>query len=151
MSVTAYQLASRYIGVTERSGLVDDHPFILAWLQQCDRSIVDDEIPWCAAFAHHIAWLLDLPRSRSLAARSWLSVGRVVESDLAAIGFDVVILKRGSGLQPGPEVVKAPGHVGYFSGWSQDRLQVLVLGGNQGNSVNISLFPAANVLGIRRL
>jgi hypothetical protein len=67
----------------------------------------------------------------------------------AEIGFDVVIFKRGSGNQPGPDVIEAPGHVGFFAGREGNR--VLVLGGNQSDSVNVSRYPSRRLLGIRRL
>ena len=64
--------------------------------------------------------------------------------------FDVVVLKRGTGNQPGPEVTSgAPGHVGFFAGLERDR--VLVLGGNQSNGVCVQSFPVSDVLGVRRL
>jgi len=72
----------------------------------------------------------------------------------ARVGFDVVILKRGSGDQPGPEVIKAPGHVGFFAGLDPaiDTFEnVLVLGGNQGNTVSVRPYPKDRLLGIRRL
>jgi hypothetical protein len=61
-----------------------------------------------------------------------------------------VILKRGSGIQPGPEVTRgAPGHVGLYAGIEGEN--VLVLGGNQGNAVSLQRFQMKNVLGVRRL
>ncbi|MCL2915995.1 hypothetical protein L2725_19835 [Shewanella corallii] len=61
----------------------------------------------------------------------------------------MVILKRGKGAQPGPDVIKAPGHVGFFAGF--DGNDVLVLGGNQSDEVNVGRYPASKLLGIRRL
>ena len=75
----------------------------------------------------YVGWLLRLPRSKSLRARSWLTVGRPVAIDEAEAGFDVVILKRGKAKQPGPDVIEAPGHVGLFTG--REGNFVLVLGG----------------------
>jgi len=40
-----------------------------------------------------------------LAGRSWLAVGRPVNLKEAEAGFDVVILKRDDGPQPGPDVI----------------------------------------------
>jgi hypothetical protein len=61
----------------------------------------------------------------------------------------VVILKRGDGPQPGPEVLQAPGHVGLFHGL--DAGGVRLLAGNQGNAVTVATFPRDQVLGVRRL
>ncbi len=156
LEVTAYQLASRYLGIAELPGAADS-PWIRAWLMAVgiDGSDAADDIPWCAAFVNHIAWLLDLPRPahNPAAARRWLTVGRPLDVEEAAIGFDVVILARGGGHQPGPDVLDAAGHVGFFAGRA-DMLGtpgVFVLGGNQADAVSTSRFLMPRVLGIRRL
>lgn len=148
MTVTAYTLAERFVGTTETPG-VASNPLVLAMLRLDADWTSGDDVPWCSAFANFIAWLLRLPRSKSLSARSWLMVGTPVSLADARPGFDVVVLQRGKGKQPGPEVLDAPGHVGLFAGL--DGAAVLVLGGNQGDRVSIERFPAAAVLGVRRL
>jgi uncharacterized protein (TIGR02594 family) len=152
MDVTAYDLAERFVGLREAKGPTSN-AHVLAMLQLDAGWPVDDEVPWCSAFANYIAWLLRLPRSKNLAARSWLQVGSVVErwSENAQRGFDVVILKRGGGDQPGPEVLAAAGHVGFLSGIEVDADLVWVLGGNQNDSVSLACFKADRVLGVRRL
>ena len=146
--ITPYHIAQRFEGIQEVSGKTAN-PQILAMLQLDNRWPSDDSVPWCSAFCNHVAWLLRLPRSKSLRARSWLNVGRHIEIPDAVVGYDVVILKRGSGEQPGPETIDAPGHVGFFAGFKNGA--VLVLGGNQSDSVNIREYSVARVLGIRRL
>lgn len=148
IEITAFELAQRFVGIKEVNGTASN-PSILAMLQLDEKWPTDDEVAWCSAFTNWIAWLLRLPRSKSLAARSWLNVGLPVQLPEAAAGFDVVILKRGEGAQPGPEVIAAPGHVGFFAGLTTTT--VLLLAGNQGNSVSVASFPRANVLGVRRL
>ena len=51
------------------------------------------------------------------------------------MGFDVVVLRRGKANQPDPDVIDAPGHVGLFAG--REGSKILVLGGNQSDSVNV--------------
>jgi len=149
MNLTPYDLAQRFAGdVKEITGAAAE-PAILWFLSSCNRDAKSDEIPWCSAFVNRIAWLCRLPRSKSLAARSWLQVGTPISLDAARPGFDVVIIKRGEGAQPGPEVLAAPGHVFFFAGL--EGAFILGLGGNQSNAVNISRFPAASLLGVRRL
>jgi uncharacterized protein (TIGR02594 family) len=149
MDVTLFSLAQRYIGVRELKGL-HSHPLILWWHSLCNLQDTSDEVPWCSSFLNGIAWELRLPRSKSAAARSWLTVGIPITTSAAIIG-DVVILKRGDGEQPGPEVTSgAPGHVGLFAGWT-DQGRVLLLGGNQSNEVSIAAHPASAILGVRRL
>src|SRR5260221_117980 len=107
--MTLYQLAERFVGeVRERPSLADD-PFIL-WALECvlpAAADLHDEIPWCSAFLNRLAWLARLPRSKSAAARSWLQVGLPIALEAAVAESDVVILKRGAGAQPGPDVIAA--------------------------------------------
>ena len=152
-SVTCLSLARRFIGLAEVPGAVAN-PAILAMLRLDNAWPSDDSTAWCSAFVSYIAWLLDLPRSKSLAARSWLPIGWPVDIMGAEPGFDVVVLKRGGGNQPGPEVTAfAPGHVGFYVGRRADftHPNVLVHGGNQADSVSTESVPLAQVLGIRRL
>jgi uncharacterized protein (TIGR02594 family) len=146
MNVTAFDIAQRFVGVKEVAGPTAN-PTVLAMLQLDGAQVSDDAVPWCSAFANYVAWLLRLPRSKSLRARSWLLVGTPVERQNAVAGFDVVILNRGG--PQDPTVVDAQGHVGFFAGWAPDN--VLILGGNQGDSVSVRAFPTAQILGIRRL
>ena len=145
---TAFDIAQRFVGIKEVGGSVDN-PQIMAMLKLDNDWPEADEVPWCSAFANYVAWLLRLPRSKSLRARSWLQVGRGILLDNAAPGYDVVILKRGKGEQPGPEVINAPGHVGFYAGRFGDFVEVL--GGNQSDTVKISRYPVKNILGVRRL
>lgn len=101
-----------------------NHPLTVWWHSLCNLRETPDEVPWCSSFLNGVAWELRLPRSKSAAARSWLEVGVPIVWGKAAPGFDVVILKRGEGDQPGPEVLAAPGHVGLFAGWERDRKTV---------------------------
>lgn len=147
---TAYDLAMRHVGIREFSG-DKDHPLVQWWLSLCGYDLdTHDEVPWCSAFVNGMAWLLNLPRTKSAAARSWLALGTPIISltDCRA-AYDVVILKRGGGDQPGPDVLQAQGHVGFFAGFQGGNL--LILGGNQSNGVQIDSFPRERLLGIRRL
>lgn len=151
MDITLHTIARRFLGLHETSG-AESTPMILAMLRLDQAWPGADEVPWCSAFVNYCAWLLDLPRSRSLSARSWLAVGVPTSIAIQPRGFEVVILKRGSGLQPGPEVLQAPGHVGCFLGIDpQNPAHILVLGGNQGNAVSIAPFRADQILGLRSL
>ena len=148
--MTLFTHAQRYVGeVQERPG-EKDHPLIVWWLSLCRMGFdAHDEVPWCSGFVNGMAWDLRLPRTKSAAARSWLAIGTAVVPEFAKAEADVVILKRGGGNQPGPDVLAAPGHVGLFAGL--EGTTVLVLGGNQGNGVTIARFSRDQVLGIRRL
>ncbi len=143
----AFDLAQRYAGIKEVGGSMDN-PMILAMLRLDNEWPQNDEVPWCGALMNYICWLARLPRSKSLMARSWLIVGKGITLDEAEPG-DVIILKRGTGDQPGPEVLKAPGHVGFYAGRFDGFIEVL--GGNQSDTVKVSRYPAKRLLGVRRL
>lgn len=151
INITPLGLAQRFVGIRETVG-PDSNPQILAMLRLDDEWPKTDATPWCSAFVNYIAWLLNLPRSRRLNARSWLAVGQPVPLDQARPGFDVAVLTRGKPPQPGPEKLDAPGHVGFFAGFAGiNRSKILVLGGNQGDTVSIAEYPAERLLGVRRL
>lgn len=143
MALTAFDLASRYIGIREIGG-EKDHPLIQWWLSLCSFSTeVHDEVPWCSAFTNGIAWELRLPRSKSARARSWLNCGRAIGLHEAQVGWDIVILNRGGTMDA--SIIEAPGHVGFFAG------PRMLLAGNQGNAVSVAPFDPTLVLGVRRL
>ena len=142
-----FDLAQRFVGTDEVAGTVDN-PQIMAMLKLDNRWPQNDEVPWCSAFANYIAWLARAPRSKNLRARSWLEVGYGIDMKDAEPG-DVIVLQRGTGEQPGPAVLDAPGHVGFFAGTFAGYIEVL--GGNQGNTVKVSRYPAGRLLGVRRI
>jgi len=149
MELTAFDLAQRYTGIQELPG-GKNHPLIVWWLSLCGFGMESaDEVPWCSAFVNGITWELRLPRSKSALARSWLNVGSPISLSQAAIGFDVVVIQRGTAPQPGPEVLQASGHVGFFAGLEGDFISIL--GGNQGNAVTVDRFSKNRLLGVRRL
>ena len=144
---TALECARQYLGVTEVPGH-QSNPAILAMLKLDNDWTTDDATPWCAAFVNWVAFNMGLERSKSLRARSWLNVGQPVELEQSN-GNTVVIFSRGSGKQPGPEVIAAPGHVAFLESYDDDT--VTVLGGNQGDKVSIKTYPRRRILGVRRL
>lgn len=148
LDTSAFELAARMIGRKEIPGKMSD-PLILAMLKLDADWPEDDRVAWCSAFPNFVCYLLDLPRSKSLRARSWIRVGIPVLLEDAIIGSDVVVFKRGWGDQPGIEVIKAPGHVGFYAGRDGDFVRSL--GGNQSNEINISPFMEKNLLCVRRL
>jgi uncharacterized protein (TIGR02594 family) len=153
-------VAAEYLGRKEVIGPKSD-PAILAMLQLDNKWPTDDATPWCSAFVSWCAYHAGYERSTSLRARSWIGVGH--EEWTAGSGFafdfsnlmvgDVLIFSRGR-WSPGPEVIKAPGHVAFFTGkWGTvgDDVGMDVLGGNQGNKVSIKTYRASRLLAVRRL
>ena len=147
LKITPLDLAKRFQGIKEVPGATSN-PQILSMLRLDAEWPADDSVPWCSGFVNYIAWLLGLHRTKSLRARSWLNE-KIVPISEAAPGFDLVVLKRGGGNQPGPDVINAPGHVGFFDRFDGD--YVWIWGGNQSNTVNVSKYKRSRILGIRRL
>lgn len=150
---TAAHAAKRLIGLREQRG-DKDNPLIVGMLQTFASWVNDDETAWCGAFAGFIAHLLGFStpgpeRWRALQARRWLTVGYDVSDPSAWNGDCVVVLSRGRGRQPGPEVLDAKGHVGFYDGHDDD--VVWLVGGNQGNRVGRKAYPRSRILGVRRL
>lgn len=151
IQTSAYEIATNYIGVKEIAGTVQNNPLIMAMHHVTASWVKDDETPWCSSFVNWICFQLQphVPMSRNAAARSWLNIGNMVPLSGAERGFDVVVFQRGDGIQPGPTVLNAPGHVAFFDEVVGDKVKVL--GGNQGNTVNVATFPISRILGVRRL
>ena len=132
-------------GLKEIPGPVDN-PTIVAWFKEIGFSEVqDDETAWCSCCLNVMAKRAGLEYSGKLTARSWMQTGK--STDDPHIG-DVVVFWRGqkTGWQ---------GHVGLFAGYTSDKKQIYVLGGNQGNMLTIRASPvsalAFGLLGFRQL
>lgn len=161
--MTLFDLGQRFIGYLQEKPGIQDHPYIRFAHSLTTLGESPDSVPWCSSWLNSIAWLLRLPRSKSAAARSWLTVGIPIASLFEAkVGYDVIVLNRGGSADP---TVAGPGHVGIFAGIEahdqtivraldvrpDSAKYVLVLGGNQADSVSIARFKASEILGIRRL
>lgn len=131
-------LARAYIGVREIKGPRHE-PRILKWWTAIKAPFRDDETPWCGAFVGGVLSQAGLPIvAGGAAARNWLKLPSKLTKP--AVGC-VVVFWRGS--RDG-----ASGHVGFVVG--EDRAgNLMVLGGNQGDAVNIKPFSRARVLGYR--
>ena len=106
-------------------------------------------IEWCAAFVNRVLEtsgqhsVETLGLGNHLMARSYLKYGDMILEDEVKHG-DILIFKRGRN--------SYQGHVGFYVGTEiiKGRKYYRVLGGNQSNEVNISLYPEYKLLGIRR-
>ena len=150
LHTTALELAQNLFRDVREVPGPDDHPMIMAALGMVAAWPAHDEVPWCSALPYMACTGLGLPvpARDGLRARSWLTVGSPVALEDARVGFDLVVLSRGEN-QPGPEVLDAPGHVGFYHGIHGGK--VLIWGGNQSDSACLDYFPTSRILGIRRL
>ena len=124
----------KYIGEKEIKGL-EHNPLILQFWKDIKRGgIKDDETPWCAAYVGGVLERSGITSSRFESAASYLNWG--VKLDKPAYGCVVVFSRDGGG------------HVGFVVG-QQANGDLMVLGGNQSDAVNIRAFSTSRVSGYR--
>lgn len=135
----AFEKALEFYGLTEIRGSADN-PIIVNFFKEIGHSWVkDDETAWCSAFVNYICKITGFEYTKKLNARSWLGLGWEVEEP--SLG-DIVVFWRES-------KSSWKGHVAFFV--HQDKDNVYVLGGNQGNKVQISAYSKQRILSFRRL
>jgi len=136
------ELARNDLGTWEFAG-AEHNPKVLAYYDDAGHpEIGNDEVPWCAAFVGAMIARAGGSGTNSLLAQSYLGWGVEVDISDAKPG-DVVVFKRGS--------KSWQGHVGFFEGWAGSGF-INLLGGNQGNQVNIQKYSVTDgrLLGVRR-
>jgi uncharacterized protein (TIGR02594 family) len=127
--------ARKHIGQREIAG-TRHNPLILRWWTAIRAPFTDDETPWCAAYVGGVLEAVGIRSSRSAMARSYMRWGVNVAPAVGAI----VVFSRPPRL--------TSGHVGFVVGRDQHG-RLMVLGGNQGDAVNIRAFSLDRVLGYR--
>ena len=126
-------------GLKEAPGPADN-PIILQMAKDCGfTDYVHDATAWCSLFANWVCLKTGYERSKSLAARSWLSVGQPTDDPTQA---DIVVYWRDD--PNGPF-----GHVGFPV--KRDNAFQWTLAGNQADMVNIEPFGLSRILGYRIL
>ena len=126
--------ARKHIGLKEIKG-DKHHPEIVQFWKDIKRSgIKDDETPWCAAFVGAMLERVGVKSTRFESAKSYLDWGQVLTQPV--VGCIVIFTREGGG------------HVGFVVG-RDTKGNLLVLGGNQGDEVNIRSFPVSRVTGYR--
>lgn len=127
--------ARKHIGTREVKG-AQHEPKILSWWKAIRRGgIKDDETPWCAAFVGAMLESVGIMSSRFESAKSYLDWGQALPAPV--VGCIVVVGRDGGG------------HVAFCVGEDRSGGYLLLLGGNQGDTVCIVAFPRWRVLGYR--
>lgn len=130
--------AKKYLGQAEIKG-PHHNPHILKWWKDIGAPFKDDETPWCGAYVGGVLSEVGIkPVAGGASARAWLKMP--VKLDKPAVG-SVVVFWRGS-------KAGASGHVGFVVGQDQ-KGNLMVLGGNQADAINIKPFGKDRVLGYR--
>ncbi len=138
--MTHMTIARGYLGTKEIKGLADN-PKIMEMYRNVGHDWVEhDEVAWCAAFVGCCLEKANVPSTRKLNARSYLTWGEKVASVEHAQEGDVVVFTRGARSDLG--------HVAFFL--RAAGTQIEVLGGNQSDGVTIARYPRSRLLGIRR-
>ena len=132
----AYHIAWNEIGTKETPG--EEHTGrILQYHASVSKDLDTVEIPWCASFVNWCLIEAGLPGTGSAAAKSFLDYGYITTRASAG---DLVVFWRGT--PDGPQ-----GHVGFLVGFYEN--DVLCLGGNQRDGVNIWPYDRSKVLSYR--
>ena len=124
--------AEAEVGVSERDGKHKANPRILEYFKASRYWGTDDSggrNAWCGSF---VAWVMkqnDIePVAKAFRAKSWKGFGRKLDEPVyGAIG----IKSR-----------KGGGHVAFIVGRNEDGTKYYMLGGNQGDKVQVSEYPA---------
>ena len=131
------------VGIVEVPGEQHDTR-ILRYHAGTTLGATEDEVPWCAAFVGFCIEQAGLSSTNSARARSYLEWGR----ELAPPAYGAVVVFSRGPEPPGPEVIEAPGHVGFLVA-SPTPHELLVLSGNQSNKVCIRAYARSRLLGVR--
>jgi uncharacterized protein (TIGR02594 family) len=124
--------AERELGVTEYAGAADN-PRVLEYHRHTSLRASDDEVAWCSAFENFVMDVVGVPKTNSAAAASWLDWGTPIAKPVYGC---VVVFSRPGG-----------NHVSNVVGWDADNLAIL--GGNQADSVCVSITGYSRVRGFR--
>jgi len=136
--MNAYQLAKAEIGTFEWGE--GSNPKVLGYFRDAGHeNISDDAVPWCAAFVGAMLERSGVKGTGKLTARSYLNWGKPVDLQDAREG-DVVVFKRGNS--------SWQGHVAFYVRHQGNAIHVL--GGNQTDQVNITVYSGASLIGVRR-
>lgn len=126
--------ASAFIGLREIKGPQNAAEILKFWKDIKRGGIKDDETPWCAAFVGAMLERSGVQSTRFESARSYEAWGVKLAQPVRGC---VVVFSREGG-----------GHVGFVVG--QDKAgNLLVLGGNQSDQVNVRAFPRSRATAYR--
>lgn len=135
--------ARRHIGLREVPG-VANNPVILGWADRLGARVLgikydQDATPWCGLFA---AWCVHQaglrPPGISIRAKAWADWGDGLSlvATRPPLGAIAVFGRDGGG------------HVGFVDSVNRDG-SLNILGGNQGDAVNVRRFPRARLIALR--
>ncbi|MBT0366451.1 TIGR02594 family protein [Morganella morganii] len=127
--------ARKEVGISELLG-TGQKAIDQMWVDSKLRGLVGTarKVPWCAGFVNACLERAGIRSTRSDSSRSYLSFGDALKEP--AYGCIVTFSRTGGG------------HVGFVVGKTESG-QLMVLGGNQSDAVNIKAFGTDRVTGYR--
>jgi uncharacterized protein (TIGR02594 family) len=128
--------ARQEIGVTEIAGKVHSKRVLSYW-ELAKLYFTDDETPWCAGFVGAMLEDCGIKSTRSGMARSYDKWGQ----PCGPVPGAIVTFWRGS-------KTGGSGHVGFLDARDQNG-NLMILGGNQSDAVNIKPFSTSRLIGYR--
>jgi uncharacterized protein (TIGR02594 family) len=132
------EIAVKELLIKEYPG-APDHPRIVQYLKTTTLPSPydsNDETAWCSSFVNWCMEQASLKGTDNAMARSWQHWGKKLEKPQLGC---VVVFKR----PPNPQ----SGHVAFYIG--ETPTDIKVLGGNQGDEVNVSLYSKERFLEYR--
>jgi len=133
------EIALQEYGTHDIKGILNSDTVMRYFKEIGQKWVTNDDTAWCAAFVNWVLLKAKKQQTGSLSARSFMTYG--TPTTTPNIG-DIVILWR---------IYRdsAFGHVGFFI--KEEKNNIYILGGNQNDEVNISIFPKARLLGYRQI
>lgn len=131
-----FEIAKNEKGTKEIKGETDNPEIVQYFADVGHDWVKDDETAWCAAFVGSCLEKAGITSTRALNARSYMKWGQKITDPVP--GCIVVFKRNNSSWQ---------GHVAFYVGETKDHIKVL--GGNQSNEVNVSLYSKEDFLGYR--
>ncbi|WP_249963554.1 TIGR02594 family protein [Histophilus somni] len=123
--------ANKHQGLKEIQG-EKHHPEILRWIKELGGWFSDDETPWCGTFVAHCLKTANKPYPKHwYRAKAYTEFGTKLHKPLYGC---IAVFERQGG-----------GHVGFVIG-EDNQGNLLILGGNQNNQVNIRTFKKDRLL-----
>lgn len=126
--------ARKHFGLSEVKGAAHNAEILKMWRDIKRGGIKDDETPWCAAFLGAMLERVGVRSTRFESAKSYLQWGVALTNPV--VGCVVVFTREGGG------------HVGFFLGYDK-KGNLMILGGNQSDGVNVRAFPVERATGYR--
>lgn len=136
------QEARALIGTREVPGAANN-PVIMAWGNRLGARVLGiaygaDSVPWCGLFAAHCVSIAGLkPPPIAIRAKAWATWGQPVPDPRNPPLGAVAVFQREGG-----------GHVGFVDSVNADG-SLNILGGNQGDAVNVRRFGRDRLIALR--